>query len=72
MARAGLYAICGAMIGVSTLRVQITLSGIMFDDGDIVERFHLMAIPGALTALSVYALYGFVLYVAKRALRIKG
>ncbi|MEM6556282.1 MAG: hypothetical protein AAF642_10425, partial [Pseudomonadota bacterium] len=67
--RAGLYATCGAMIGVSALRVQVTLGGIRFDDGDIVERFHLMVIPGALTALSVYALYGVVLYVAKRTLR---
>lgn len=62
--RVGMYALFGAAIAISHLFVQITLDGIYTDKGPI-DHTHLMVIAGALTALTVYALYGIVLYVAK-------
>ena len=68
--RAGLYALFGALIGFSFLRVQIRLDRITFENLGF-DFFHILMISGALTALSVYAIYSAAMYVAKRSLRIR-
>jgi len=63
--RCAIYTLCGAMIGVSFLRVQIGLSGVTFSHlgyGSI----HILVILGALTALTTYAIHGVLLYGVKR------
>lgn len=68
--RAALYALIGSLIAISFLFVQFTLFGLSFEQAGL-QNFHFLVIPGALTALSVYAFHGVLLYGAKRILKME-
>ena len=63
--RACFYALCGAGLGVSVFYVQVTLTGVQTESMDV-DPVRIMMIPGVLTALTVYALHGLVLYAVKQ------
>jgi hypothetical protein len=65
-ARTGLYIVCGGVLGMSFLRVQLGLSGLSFQRIDVMG-VHNMLILGGLTALITYAVYGVLLYAVRKA-----
>ncbi len=63
--RAAVYALAGGLVGASFLWVQISWSGVTFTDLGA-PGLQVIVISGALTALSIYAIYGLLLYVVRR------